>query len=317
MNYDPNLISKVKEILEAHFPDRWDVREGEGYGLKILVHFPEFYITNSLDQSHKIRDLYLKLEFGRPPGVTLRTYSASRTTLTQAEKQSRYGHSHISKSITEGKWGGFCLGEGPINSQVQSLIRYGISDRDFNTFEMFLIGMESYLQWESIEGGPYIYIADIKRRMKIETVPVEHLEDTLKKYINVCNYKGFSIVDKKRIVIDHNDDDFLKSLLPVVRNEHKVNRDAEGRYYNEGKNIEYPDLSLNETFKGELLIQKVITDESEQEEIEREEFPHPDVAFYVAKQLSRKLSLHAYKKRRVVEREPVGDNIGGFMVQDL
>jgi len=312
-NYD---WDKVSEILEKYHPGEWDMQIlDDELTIKIIIHYPELIVRNSLNQSHRITDLYFRMYFRTNSGK-LTTYNVTRGTLSQAEKQSGHAQSHVGSSAANGAWAGMCLGGGPIRSQIHTLSSAGnIASGDYNIFEIFIIGLKDFFSWESIEGGPYYYMADISRKMSISSVPHAHSEDVYKKLINSETYVDFAIVDKRRIEVIQ-DDDFLDTLLPHIRDEHKVFRDAEGHYYSDGMDEEYPDINLNENFKGEPLIQKVIIDESEQEN-ERKQYPHPRIAEYVAKKLSRKLSLYALKRGSRVRRESENTVIGGVVVQDM
>jgi hypothetical protein len=218
--------------------------------------------------------------------------------------------------MVHGNWGGFCLGKGPINSQINRLKVHGVSTKNYLVFEMFLIGLEAYLEWESLEGGPYQYISNIHKRKKIENVDRYVLEDTYKKYINTCKFVNFTIIQNRKLEIDPTDEDFMDGITPLIKEEYLVFRDIKGNFYNDGDPEIFKDIKINETFKGQELIRKVIDDESTKKDT-RKKYPHPEIAKFIAKKLSRKLTLCAYERGSKTRRQSKGVNIGGLVVQDL
>jgi hypothetical protein len=64
MNSETNWISKIKEIVETVYPGNWDFQENEESSIcKLMIFFPEITITNSLEESHTIKELYVKIDF--------------------------------------------------------------------------------------------------------------------------------------------------------------------------------------------------------------------------------------------------------------
>jgi hypothetical protein len=316
MSSETNWISKAKEIVEIVYPGNWDFQENEESSFcTLMIFFPEITITNSVDASHVIKEFYVKLQFIKSNGV-LYDFAGTRTLLTQAEVQSNYAHSHCGSAASKGDWGGFCLGNGPINSQINRLKLHGVSTENYLVFEMFLIGLQAYLEWESLEGGPYHCMSDIHKRKKIENVDDYVLEDTYKKYINACKFVNFTIIQNKKLEIDPTDEDFMDGITPLIKEEYLVFRDIKGNFYNDGDPKTFKDIKINETFKEQELIRKVIDDESTKKDTRRK-YPHPEIAKFIAKKLSRKLTLCAYERGSKTGRQSKSVNIGGLVVQDL
>jgi hypothetical protein len=316
MSSETNWISKVKEIVEIVYPGNWDFQENEeSLFYTLMIFFPEITITNSVDASHVIKEFYVKLKFKKSDGV-LYDFGGTRTLLTQAEVQSNYPHSHCGSAASKGGWGGFCLGSGPIKSQVSILKLKGVSAENYLVFEMFLIGLQAYLEWESLEGGPYQYMSDIRKRQQIENIDNYVLEDTYKRYVNKCEFVNFTIVQNRKLEIDPADEDFMDGITPLLKEEHIVFRDEKGNFYNDGNPKVFRDIEINGTFKGQKLVRKVIDDESTEKDT-RKKYPHPEIAKFIAKKLSRKLTLYAYKTGGGAGRQSESVNIGGLVVQDL
>jgi hypothetical protein len=67
-----------------------------------MIFFPEITITNSLEESHTIKELYVKIDFIKGSYVKLHKIYGMRTLVTQAELQSGYGP--FSLPIINGAW---------------------------------------------------------------------------------------------------------------------------------------------------------------------------------------------------------------------
>lgn len=129
----------------------------------VTVHFPEITITNSRNKSHVIRDLYVRFAFSgefklvpfKNSVGTVATLMGMKTTYTPYEWNSFYTHSHLSgRQLHFTK---FCTGTGPIN-QLMMLLGTNFSQVNLN---MFLLSLQNYVKWESLEGQPYKKIQDI------------------------------------------------------------------------------------------------------------------------------------------------------------
>lgn len=123
----------------------------------IYVHFPETTISNSMEQSHIIRDLYLKFEISKN-GVFLN--GLKRGTLTDAEVRNYYTFSHVNNGENCFSWADmFCFGETQI-SQLRNDLRRNRKTA-FRSLPFFLEAVKEYLSWESLEGVPYRKIDDV------------------------------------------------------------------------------------------------------------------------------------------------------------
>lgn len=154
----------VFEIAKEIFGDNVDIRnirkEGTNDRFDLIVYFPKIQISNSKGMLHDIKDLYVKL------GCTIgmhRDYIAAnvhlegrRTTVTDKELMSDYGHSHMS-SIGIASWCTFCLGSSDFAMILQTM-RMSSTTEDWT---LLFLSLENYLSWESLEGGPYRKIGNI------------------------------------------------------------------------------------------------------------------------------------------------------------
>jgi len=126
---------------------------------QILIHFPEITIKNDKDQ-HLIRNMYVRL-FLRPNGTLASYIQGMRTTLTEAEFVSSYVHSHLPRlSPSVMTFHTFCTGVGEIN-QVLALLNTRFTSENFM---MLLMHIKNYLEWESKEGHPYMFMENVFSR---------------------------------------------------------------------------------------------------------------------------------------------------------
>jgi len=85
-----------------------------------------------------------------------------RTSPTSREVAAQYAFSHMRARGTISSYmtfNGCCLGSGEI-SQTISLLGSDLGI-DMYTFQMLLFQLEAYTVWESLEGGPYVRIANV------------------------------------------------------------------------------------------------------------------------------------------------------------
>jgi len=176
----------------------------------ILIFFPEINITNTKGEEHKIRELYVRIKVSKE-GLLYGSMDGVRTCVTQAELDKKYFHSHLSafNPSTIG-FNKFCLGSGEINLAM-SMLR---SAYDKINFTLFCLHLKNYVKWESIEGTPYNYIANIETRtvafndimLDVEGSGLSNIVDILYKEIIAMplaekrNLFNYSISEKSLIV---------------------------------------------------------------------------------------------------------------------
>lgn len=170
------VVEDMMTSLNAIYKDRWCFQfYNKNSSPHIIIHFPKFTITNSAREKHEITDLYVRLKFfltdkGPQFGTSI---SGFRTTLTDKEAEWGYLHSHISsKTNYFDSFNGncedtlcksFCLGTSEVLDLMQTM--EGAEDFDKNIFELFLLTLDTYVKWESLEGGPYIkmqYLSNVQ-----------------------------------------------------------------------------------------------------------------------------------------------------------
>ena len=136
----------------------------------IYILFPEINITNRDGANHIIKDLLVLIQFYNYNNTSLRINSlkGGRLTLSYAEYQSDYFHSHlpifknsISTTMDLPYLSNFCTGSGEINIYQSNINGDGFNEERFIRYVMQIMSLVSY---ESIEGTPYRYIRSISVR---------------------------------------------------------------------------------------------------------------------------------------------------------
>lgn len=137
----------------------------------IDIHFPEFEIRNSKGRKHTIKDLYFRVNcefrdlFKSPDTMKASIYvSGMRSTHFTKEFSAGYRHSHLPSS-SYGQFSGFCLGSSNFRILLSNL---SISLSHSDWYLMFL-SIESYLKWESLEGGPHVRMENMTRETRISS----------------------------------------------------------------------------------------------------------------------------------------------------
>jgi len=154
---------KLEKLAISVFGNDRVYIEDKNDHIYLYIHFPEINITNSLEQKHLIKDLYTRFSFTvrknnfETSGYKLNlSFAGRRSSLSLKEYESSYRHSHLQSgqnTFTE-----FCLGSSDYSLLLQSLRIEPIEDN----WMMVLLGLENYLAWESLEGGPYMTIDNLK-----------------------------------------------------------------------------------------------------------------------------------------------------------
>ena len=136
----------------------------------IYILFSEINITNRDRANHTIKDLLVLIQLYNYNNTALKIHSlkGGRLTLSYAEYQSDYFHSHlsISKSSISTEMNlphlsAFCTGSGEINIYHSNINGDGFNEERFIRYAMQIMSLVSY---ESIEGTPYKYIRSISVR---------------------------------------------------------------------------------------------------------------------------------------------------------
>lgn len=142
----------------------------EATKLEIKILYPKLTIRNSKGMSRELLNMVVVLGLESCSDKWLiQEFSGARLTLTMGEYLAGYVHSHLPRiAIFENekalKSYRFCTGNGHI---TVSQLEYG-SHNSLENFEAFVLMIQPYLEWESLEGGPYIYMDNTLLTKKID-----------------------------------------------------------------------------------------------------------------------------------------------------
>jgi hypothetical protein len=156
----PGIVESLKPVLDKFMPGRWmtvmaaesDIEAGSEY---LYLYYPEFTISNSLGETHIIRDMVVQLTFNEA-GIKPEL-KGKRFSFTKQELGLGYSHSHLHVSQAQSTaFSTFCLGDSSHLKQYLNKLSKGCTP---DQFEVLLVQIEQFLIWESIEGRPYISIS--------------------------------------------------------------------------------------------------------------------------------------------------------------
>lgn len=186
--------------------DRYD--EDENYdepefitikSLDIYVHFPHLVIKNSEGAEHPIMDLFTRTRVQniRPENDYKCDvyFQGRRTTYSLKEMYSGYTHSHLPGS--EYGFYDFCTGSSYYNTLLYDLPLKPTEE----AWLMLFMGMENFVSWESLEGGPYRKIREIGGME--EDVNDSKVQQELKKILPLLPKQVWTYTDKLKLIENH------------------------------------------------------------------------------------------------------------------
>lgn len=322
------ILREVKVILNEVYPNRFDfqfklivrtrkyvntygantarsfvVPEGvEIDAVYIVIWFPEISVKNKHDESITIKDVYVRFPLTKDKygaRFVLGSLEGTRTTLSVAEYEARYLHSHLPQlsvnsftgTSTVCEYQNFCLGESDLGIMTIGLVNHALSrnELDPELFKVFLLSIQTYLEWESVDTRPHIVMNNaIKRSYDYRDVSEENCHSVWIRILNQIKGEDvkldldWSFGDRFYII----DNDKLERLFKNswVRDSFLLFRDATGRYFEENDDIN-PDVIMDRwlPFRGEKKFFRV---EGEvKKAINRDRFIHPKIKEYVKQRL--------------------------------
>ena len=282
------LFEEINPILEAVYPGQYDIQyNSENKKLNVLIKFDHIKITNSRDESRDIENLYTVLEFkinqnNRP---VVSSFQGFRSTLSIKDYKNGYAHSHLNRRnrATLFSTGPFCTGSTPFSVIIADLSQ----NFDSEKFELFLYDLDNYVRWESLEGTPYIRLADdashnIAAR-EVITVTDNQMASSLGKYFNLSTYvPNYSI--------SYLNNNVEINILESTEFMQEVGRyaDVKGNLNSQGYLMPLTEVNLEQVKEDEhesMFNVQFITFRNEEinYEIKKEgagqesEFPHPEI----------------------------------------
>lgn len=239
--------------------------------LNLIIHYPEFTVRNSIELEHKLRDVYMKYSFHKEDyGYCLYSIKLARTTFEAREIFNNYVFSHCNNDSQRGYSNSFCYGSTDLSRFISKCKQS--NNHPYNYLQSLMLNFEEYLQWESIGGTPYKYIADLNKDNQSNT-SIASMPYLLTAYKNeairlilgsglVFNHE-YKVTDKYEIkfsesVIDSIDELLTREIPLIDRNyeylfERKSNRSVKRNTSLLSSLNNYHNQTSNVVFKGERL----------------------------------------------------------------
>lgn len=167
--------------------------------LTVVIHYPELKVTNKLNKSVHITDMYVKFQINQQGDITKSGLEGRRGSFTELQLEKNYSHSHLPSSAVNG-FTNFCLGSGTDITMSMMMLYEQILNKNKeevpNVFNLFLLNLKAYLQYESLEGGPYIRMSTLTDSAVAKSSVFELID--LAKYIarNFNNNYFFDLIDE-------------------------------------------------------------------------------------------------------------------------
>ena len=123
----------------------------------IIIYRPEVIIRNERDETHTIKDLYIKLAFDKLM-LSVEGVRMNRSTYSYIEACKGYIHSHCQSNpdLSE-TFRICCLGKTALSTVISTM--KSIWEPGFT--EVLPVLLDQYIHVESVSGGPYQHIADL------------------------------------------------------------------------------------------------------------------------------------------------------------
>ena len=269
--------------------------------LTITIHYPERIIKNSAEMEHKLKDIYVR--------ITLRPFSLSigRATFTPEEYGYSYVHSHVSSDVRNrpnNYWTEICTGDSPLTRRISDI--YSKGQLIMKDFRQFLLLIDEFLKWESVEGGPYRYIADLPKYGKSSTpISKPRYEDIYYTQIIQCldtiDYQSVLEFGIYKIKLTESSVNLIDNMLSKLVKKTELYIRHNGNSYGgltlqiDDKNLGYLDYG----FKGRDIPIKIESDKDKV--IDYEKKVHIDILKEVVLKIENNLTNHLidYKYDRI------------------
>lgn len=166
------LMNKIEKIISSCFnSENLDIIRVGRQAITVVLYFPTIIIKNSSDFEHKINDFYVKFNidissdyYGKNPYLQINNLQGLKATFTPTEIKHDYNHSHVDWKGETQRYSSFCMGQGRFTDLYHYFGTSRVDNEDnILNLEEFLLGIEPFISWESIEGGPYCHIHKLNK----------------------------------------------------------------------------------------------------------------------------------------------------------
>ena len=304
-----------KTACELYPEDRVDteISEYDGFStVDITIYYPNLKISNSVELEHTLRDVYVRYRFLLySDGWKLDNISLTRTSYEIKEIRKGYIFSHTYSSYNPIEWSSnFCYGYTELEKFISNCKSSESNFIDY--FSKLLLTFEEYLQWESLEGRPFISITTFSYTTSVDGLsfkPNILFSSKKKEFLqlvldNVNLQYDFNIVDGEYVInLKQETVESIRELLTasypdlcyILYNNLSYTRIPDN-ILNKVKSIHEKDSAV--TFKGEIKKMNIV-DIDTIDEIRAEDTYsiHVAVLKYVIDTLELKLKNYFIKKQ--------------------
>lgn len=256
------LVYKGRDVLtlaiDIFGEERVDYEQHSKTSFDIIIKFPEINIENSRGEKHTVKNLLFKFH------ITINSarleqeegYKASiqitgcRLSVSLKEFESNYRWSHLRTG--KAGWADFCLGSSDFRIMIENVQTELTEDSWIGMF----LGVEPYLKWESLEGGPHIKMQNIAYA---NTLDSSKLQKELASIISGIPRSCWEYINGPKINTYHPDvfdymniNSSIRQLSTYSKKDKEEKIKQENDYYKSRDGIEW---------KGEKLHYQIIEDD--------------------------------------------------------
>lgn len=263
----------LEDSLNLIYPDNHEIIAEDDKTI-VTLYFDKITIRNER-ASNEITNLFVKLTFDKLCRLA-KTIEGTRTSQSVEEYDSNYIHSHLPRARIGSGYREFCLGTTDMYTTIEELkVEY-----EALSMELLLIRIKDYVVWESLSGGPYIRMSDIRlasngmyhSRMfsntKLILNEISELDIEFKSFKHNNSFKikesNKLEVELVNILSDHYNDEDLKPYIikkDLTNNRYFTsNNESTNQLANRIKSINDALLGMGITFKGTLYPYKITTE---------------------------------------------------------
>lgn len=182
------LLSVYEDVIQKYntFDDAINEilsRSREGLdtpAFTIIIYRPEVVIQNEREETHTIKDLYIKLAFNNLM-LSIEGVRMNRSTYSYIEACRGYIHSHCHcNPDLSGTFRTCCLGKTALSTVISTM--KSMWEPGFT--ETLPVLLDQYIHVESVSGGPYQYMADLNIKKSDRLIYTQD-QDTSNIFVNI------------------------------------------------------------------------------------------------------------------------------------
>ena len=199
----PFIFSELQDV----YPDKWNMHIWPHFNSltrkfqivpMAVIKFDKITIVNSHNRHVVIEDLYVAFIINFDNNrIRVSNFAGTRGKITPLQELSGYLHSHLTSKApgTTCRYHNFCTGSGGMSEAITMV------NTTFTAplFKLFLLQINEYVRWESLEGGPHKRMEHIISGQEKFSLKISNLEliEIFKKISEQVHYKIIRIVENE------------------------------------------------------------------------------------------------------------------------